>query len=376
MSAGVVFGAIPTIANIEYANIGGLSLKLDVYLPQNGIKPYPVIVWIHGGGWSGGTKDNPTAAPMTNSGYAVVSIDYRSSRTAIFPAQIHDCKAAVRWLRANASTYDFDSERIGAWGSSAGGHLSALLGTTGGIDSLEGTVGGNLQYSSRVQAVCDWYGPADLTTIYLYQFPAYMDHTLPTSFEAILLGGTLLENLDKAAAASPLTYVSSDEPPFLIQHGTLDSSVPIQQSFVLDSALDASGVNVVFIPIVNAGHGGPGFTADTVKQRVYDFFNLHFKSTGTSMSIADNRQNLTGLTTTPNPFSQQMSLSFLLDKQTYATLKIFDIQGKEIAVLSDGFLPEGLHERLFDAKELSRGVYFGVLQTDGNTLKSKAMRKY
>ncbi|MFB3079705.1 MAG: alpha/beta hydrolase fold domain-containing protein [Lysobacterales bacterium] len=158
-------GVLPDSIDIEYARIDTISLKLDVYLPKNATPPYPVIVWIHGGGWLAGSKENARAAFMVNFGYAVVSINYRFSPQAIFPAQIYDCKAAVRWIRANANQYNFDPERLGAWGLSAGAHLVSLLGTAADVDSLEGDVGSNSQFSSRVQAVCDWYGPSNFPTL-------------------------------------------------------------------------------------------------------------------------------------------------------------------------------------------------------------------
>src|SRR5881396_2302714 len=209
--------------DLVYKRINGRALTLNLYCPQKASSPLPVILWIHGGGWSKGRKEQHSPAiSFLNDGYAVASIEYRLSGEAPFPAQIEDCKAAVRWLRANAAKYNLDADRIGVWGMSAGGHLAALLGTSGGVPELEGS-GDNMQYSSRVQAVCDVAGPADL--------PA-LTNLGPKRMFAIegLLGGPLEKDKAKAIAASPIHYVSKDDPPFLIVHGEADRVVPVEQS--------------------------------------------------------------------------------------------------------------------------------------------------
>lgn len=349
----------PDVANIEYANVDGISLKLDLYLPKNVAKPYPVIVWIHGGGWVGGSKENPTAASMVQQGYAVVSINYRLSGQAIFPAQIQDCKATIRWIRANAAQYGFDSERIGTWGSSAGGHLAAMLGTAGDVDSLEGTVGGNLPFSSRVQAVCDWYGPANLPT--MCDFPSSIDHCAPTAPEALLIGGALKDNLAKAIAASPATYVSANDPPFLIQHGTNDMTVPFHQSVELDSALQAVGVNVQFQPIANTGHGGGGFAADSTRRQVLEFFDRHLKSPTTGVYAGTESASMRGFRIAPNypnPFNPSTTIHFSLPQQAYVMLKVFDANGSEVATLVEDEIAAGEHHVTFTPAAATSGLYF------------------
>ncbi len=362
----------PDTANVEYANVNGLSLKLDIYLPKNTAKPYPVIVWIHGGGWRGGSKENPTAASMAQQGYAVVSINYRLSQQAIFPAQIHDCKAAIRWIRAHAARYGFNSERMGAWGSSAGGHLVAMLGTAGEVDSLEGTVGGNLQFSSRVQAVCDWYGPANLPTI--CDFPSGIDHCSPTSPEALLIGSAIKDNLAKAVAASPITYVSTNDPPFLIQHGTEDMSVPFHQSVELDSALKTAGVNVKFHPIVGAGHGGAGFSHDSTRSKVIEFFDRHLKAPTTAVNERDEivrgfhlHQNY------PNPFNPSTTIRFSLPQRELVRLRVFNAQGQEVKTLVKSVLNAGEHNVIFDAAGLPSGLYFYQIKTGSFSQTRKAV---
>jgi acetyl esterase/lipase len=148
---------------VAYVSGGTERQRLDVFYPAKSEKPVPLVVWIHGGAWAGGTKERCPALPLLDGGFAVASVTYRFSQHAKFPAQIEDCKAAIRWLRAHAKELNFDPDRIGAWGSSAGGHLVALLGTTG--DEKDWDKGENLDQSSKVQAVVDWFGPSNLLTM-------------------------------------------------------------------------------------------------------------------------------------------------------------------------------------------------------------------
>jgi len=244
---------VKALKDLEYGKASGRAMRLDLYLPEKSDQPLPLIIWIHGGAWMAGSKTNPSPAlRFTANGYAVAQVGYRLSQEARFPAQIHDCKAAVRWLRANAAKYNLDPNRFIAWGSSAGGHLVALLGTSGGVAELEGTVN-DLKESSRVQAVVDWYGPTDFLRI--GDAESDLKHMAPDSPEAKLIGGAILENKDAAAKASPITYVSKEAPPFLIMHGDADRTVPFNQSELLYAALKKAGVDATFVPMKGAGHG-------------------------------------------------------------------------------------------------------------------------
>jgi len=256
--------------NLEYVKGGHERQRLDLYLPAKAVGPLPVIIWVHGGAWLTGSKEGGgPALPFLGKGYAVVSINYRLSQHAKFPAQIEDCKAAIRWLRANAKTYDLDPDRFGVWGASAGGHLVALLGTSGDVKDLEGDYG-TLDRSSRVQAVVDWFGPTDFTKM-------GGSHDQPDSPEAKLLGGPVQENKDKAARANPITYVSKDDPPFLIMHGDRDTTVPLGQSELLLEALKKAGVDATFSPVKGAGHGGREFSSDENRKIVEKFFDRYLK---------------------------------------------------------------------------------------------------
>ena len=239
---------VETIRNIEYARPDDFPLQLDLYIPRGIPKPMPVVLWVHGGGWCAGNKDIPMVLPLVKLGFAVASIDYRLSQQAIFPAQIYDCKAAVRWLRAHAEKYGFNPNRIGAAGASAGGHLVALLGTTANHPELEGDEG-NPGVASAVQAVCDFFGPTDFTDL----GEAYSN--LRDDVVARLLGGSIAENMTKARAASPVFYVDAHSCPFYIAHGDADRVVPLGQSVELDAALKKAGVPSTLYVVKGGGHG-------------------------------------------------------------------------------------------------------------------------
>jgi len=258
--------------DIEYARPDGKPQLLDLYLPEKAEGALPLVIWIHGGAWMSGSKEQCPAVFLLGKGYAVASINYRLSQVAKWPAQILDCKAAVRWLRAHAKEYKVDPERFGVWGSSAGGHLVALLGTSGDVKELEGDLG-NGGVSSRVQAVCDWFGPTDFLEIGKY--PSQLDHDGANSPESQLLGGPIHDNVEKAKQANPITYITKDDPPFLIMHGDKDMTVPFNQSELLNEALKKAGVTVTFHPVPGAGHG---FGGPENLKLVSDFFDGELKT--------------------------------------------------------------------------------------------------
>ena len=267
------FPDVNIVRDVVYKHVNGRDLRLDIYSPKSITHPLPVLLWIFGNRWSRGSKHHPPPLYLISRGYIVISIDYRLSGEAPFPAAIEDCKAAVRWIRANAAAYHFDPDHIGAWGHSAGGHLAALLGTSGGVAELEG--GDNSSFSSRVQAVCDMSGPSDILQFYeavsnSNERIARIDRSSIEQF----LGGSVEQNRAKAIAASPTTYVSKDDPPFLIIHGEEDMTIPVSQSEVLASKLKAAGVQVTLIMAERRGHGvgGPRFAPE-----ITAFFDEHLK---------------------------------------------------------------------------------------------------
>jgi acetyl esterase/lipase len=254
--------------DLEYIPGGHERHKLDLLLPP-GDGPFPVIVWVHGGAWRAGSKGAGPALAFVDKGYAVASVNYRLSQHAVFPAQIEDCKAALRWLRANAAHYKLDRERFAVWGSSAGGHLVALLGTAGDRKQWD-MFGGNTEQSSRVQCVVDWFGPTD----FLQMGGRHNDANSP---ESQLVGGAIQEHKEKVAAANPITYVTPDDPPFLIMHGQQDNTVPPNQSELLATALKKAGVSVDHRVIPGAGHGGPAFGNPDNIRVVTEFLDRHLK---------------------------------------------------------------------------------------------------
>ena len=213
--------------DIEYVFEGHERQKLDLYIPAAD-GPYPLIIWIHGGAFRMGSKADDVPLECLDRGYAVASINYRLSQHALFPAQIQDCKAAVRWLRSFAYLYNLDANRIVAWGPSAGGHLAAMLGTAGRVRAFD--VGDNLQVTSQVKAVIDYYGPTDFLQMDAHRLADGMVHDDADSPESELVGGPIQQNREAVQRANPVSYVTTDAPPFLIVHGDHDPLVPYHQS--------------------------------------------------------------------------------------------------------------------------------------------------
>jgi acetyl esterase/lipase len=257
--------------DVTYATPGGVPLRADLYVPERGDRPMPVVLWVHGGGWRFGDR---RLAPdlcryFARSGFAMVSIDYRLTTQAIFPAQIEDLKTAIRWVRSIASRHGFDVNRIGLIGSSAGGHLSALAGlTTPPLFEPPGAP--DLDHSSTVHAVVVGYAPTDFLQIDAHRPPdgavsedpetlllprGMTRSAAPDSFESLLLGAPIEQARDRARLANPVAYAAPGAPPFLILHGTSDTTVPAHQSELLYAALAASGNDVALYLIDGLGHG-------------------------------------------------------------------------------------------------------------------------
>ncbi len=252
---------------------------LDLYLPPNRQRTVPVIVWIHGGGWELGSKGIWPGISMVDKGFAVASINYRLSGEAKFPAQILDCRAAVRWLRSNrvARKYHLDPDHIGVWGESAGGHLAALLGTSSEVDDRPGPAGSRAVRSSRVQAVVDWCGPTDVEKWTEFQASfAGLPPDYPNQGVARLLGGGIERMREPARKANPITFISGDEPPFLIMHGDRDSLVPVSQSELLANALKKAGTQVEFKILPGKGH--ETFSDAESLRQVEKFFDRTLRS--------------------------------------------------------------------------------------------------
>lgn len=241
---------MPTVAHIDdvaFGEANGMPLALDIARPDPlPAMPMPALLWLHGGGWMSGDKTLAPPPFLAERDFFTASASYRLSGVATFPAQLHDAKAAVRWLRAHAAEYHIDPDRIGAWGYSSGAHLASLLGVTGDQPALEGFVGSPGQ-SSRVQAVVAMAGPSDFTAMGGW-------HDEPDSPEARLVGGPLGERVELARMANPITYAGPGAPPFLLIHGDADDTVPINQSELLYRALADAGADATFVRLAGVGH--------------------------------------------------------------------------------------------------------------------------
>ena len=273
----------PTHTDLAYATISETQ-KLDLYIPASGAGPFPVVVMIHGGGFMFGTKSDGMGLTgvdqLLAAGYAVASINYRLSGEAIYPAQIYDAKASIRFLRANAEKYKLDAEHIGAWGASAGGNLVALLGTTCGEAELEGDLGNNNQ-SSCVQAVVDWFGPIDFLKMQ-EQFEGTSCSSTTNdanSPESTLMGAPIQTIPDQVAKTNPMNYIDANDAPFFIENGTADCNIPPVQNKNLTDALSAAigADKVTYVSLEGAGHGGSQFETEENIQLVIAFLDKYLK---------------------------------------------------------------------------------------------------
>ena len=270
--------------DVPFGQVGETPLLLDIVRPKaDSPQPRPVILFIHGGGWAGGDKASAIGAllPFASSGqYFCASANYRLTGQASWPAQIQDCKAAVRWLKINARKYNIDPQKIGVWGHSAGGHLVSMLGLTGNRPELEGHSGA-LGASSQVACVVDFSGPSDMIAFVTYFAEKKKTKAPPPGLDKFF-GEPIEQWKEVARQASPLTYVSRDAAPFLIVHGTADPLVPLAQAEDLAAALKKAGADVTLVKIVDGGHGIGG---PALLDRVRKFFDKHLR--GQNVEVSD-----------------------------------------------------------------------------------------
>lgn len=263
----VMPGGARIVLGERYAALPGRAGTMDLFIPATGSGPFPVVMWTSGSGWTsdqGNVGGESVASYLLAQGYAVASFSVRSSDQAVFPAQVHDAKAAVRWVRANAGRFGLDPDRIAASGNSSGGWIATMLGVTGGHPQLEGTVGVQGP-SSHVDAVVNFFAPTDFLQINRHMIPGACEefnrahrltdcHDDPHAYESRLLGASILTHPHLVTAASPLTYVDPEDPPTLIAHGTRDMVVPEHQSHLLFTAMEAAGTPVAYYEVHGAGH--------------------------------------------------------------------------------------------------------------------------
>jgi len=261
------------LRDIEYARTGERSLKLDLYVPDQAPRA-PLMVWVHGGAWRSGSKSNMPLIKLAQEGYVIASVDYRLSTEAPFPAQIHDLKAAVRFLRAHGRQWGIETNKIVIAGDSAGGHLAALVGVSNGNTELEGALGADRAQNSDVQGIISFYGAANLTTILGQSTPHGLKVRVPAL--ELLLGGQPTNAVAMAQLASPVFHVDSHDPPLLLFHGDQDPQMPINQSHELHGAYQRVKASVQFEVVHGAGHGGATFYDEERLATVREFLGKHF----------------------------------------------------------------------------------------------------
>ena len=265
---GDAMAAEPTDRDVVYATEAEQKLRLDVSRSRSSRK-CPVIIWVHGGAWRAGSKDRVPVTGLLDHGFAIASIDYRLSPVAEFPAQVHDIKAAIRFLRANGATYNFDPDHFVIAGSSAGGHLAALVGVSNDVVALEGSVGNNSSFSSNVQGIVSFYGATNLQTILSQSTPHGLSVRVPAL--QLLLGGQPSEQQDLAKLASPVAHVDSTDPPLLLIHGDQDPQMPINQAHELHGKYKQLGLPVEFEVVHGGAHGGKQFFDNEMLDHVAEY---------------------------------------------------------------------------------------------------------
>jgi acetyl esterase/lipase len=268
LSLASISSASQKLLNLEYAKAGDISLKLDLYLP-NDPDDATLIVWVHGGAWRRGSKDSVSIEPLVGKGYAIASVDYRLTPVAPFPANVHDIKAAIRFLRAQAGEYGYNRDGFVISGASAGGHLAALVGVSNGQKDLEGKLGDHLDQSSDIAVIVDFYGASNLTTILKQSTPHGLSVRVPAL--ELLLGGQPEEVVDTAKLASPVFHADSSDPPLLLIHGDQDPQMPINQAHELHGVYKALNLAVQFEVIHGGAHGGNAFF-DEERLALVDWF--------------------------------------------------------------------------------------------------------
>jgi acetyl esterase/lipase len=284
----IPMGEVPEVTrkwiDLVYASLSPAH-KLDIYLPEEGEGPFPVLFYTHGGGFRMGDKLDIYLASYLHAldrGYALVSVNYRLSGEAVFPAPLQDCKAALRWLRANGAKYGLDMDRVATGGQSSGGNFSAMMCVSAGVELFEDPALGNPEQSTAVQAGFDWYGPTDFSMMD-EQLAAgshgVCDHSEPDSPESKYLGTPVPEVPDLVALANPMTYVNPDMAPLLIQHGRDDVGVPVQQSEEFAKVIkEKAGPGRCELDIIDgARHDSPVFTSPANLDRVFGFLDRYLK---------------------------------------------------------------------------------------------------
>lgn len=261
--------------DITYAEVNGEPLRLDLFRPEDAAQHAPLLIWVHGGGWEAGSKSPMPLTALVERGYAVASLDFHPASKAPFPGQVHEIKAAIRFLRASAERYGYDARRVGILGASSGGHLAVAVGTSNGHRELEGALGDHRDQSSAVQAIVSYFGASNLTTILAQSTPFGLGIREPALQR--LLGASPKEAEALAKLASPVFQLDDDDPPLLMLHGDQDPQMPINQSHELEGAYERQGLAAELIVVHGAAHGGDAFYSPHNVERVVEFLDTHLR---------------------------------------------------------------------------------------------------
>ena len=355
--------------DVNYAGDDKAYHCMDIYLPQGEKESYPTVVLIYGSAWlsnkSKGADMNTLGKALLDNGYAVITPNHRASFDAKFPAQVHDIKAVIRFLRGNADTYKIDDSFIGITGSSSGGSLAAIMGTSrnviekaiGNVSvNIEGDLGDYTTYSSSVDAVVDFFGPTNMLKMDSCGGTNFI-HNDAGSPASLYIGGPIQQNKEKTLLASATSYVDPTDPPFLIFHGDADRVVPHCQSEILYACLQDSSVQSSFYLVPNGQHGPGVHVYDNIKKMV-DFFDA-VRTKGTTAICNDKAERMHSFSVLQNDGARNVAtVYFELYKKESVSLDIFSVMGNHIANYNYGFNPKGLFQKELSTAGLSSGIYF------------------
>lgn len=371
LNAGIYSQIIPTHKNVDYVGKGNAKQFMDLYVPTGATKA-PAVIFIHGGAWTVGSKGKcmEYCDDLFNSGFVIVDINYRLIGDSIWPAQMYDCKAAVRFLKANAATYKIDTCKIGVMGTSAGGHLTEVLGTSNGVASMEDMSLGNKNVSSNVHAAFGMWGPTDFLLAAANPSPKCslpFDPNDSTSSFSQLVGCAIQTCTATVQTANPITYVDPTDPPFEIAHGDSDCGVPSPMSQFLYNALIANGVDAKLTIYPGFAHGNDTvhWNNSNLKSNILNFFTAKLKNVNpcSGVGIAE-ENNITNMTIFPNPFSSSATISFSLTKEDNVSIKLYDLLGNEVQKITEGNLQSGKHTIEINSNGLVNGIYLCHIQSE------------
>jgi acetyl esterase/lipase len=361
------FSQYTTFTSIDYIGNDNPRQTLDLYIPDDITQKAPLIIFIHGGGWHSGGTENVLAwcDTLLANNFIVAAINYRFSQDSIFPAQIYDCKAAVRWLKANADLYSIDTSKIGLIGVSAGAHLASLIGLSSDVPLLEDLSQGNSNFKSKVNAVVEFYGPSNLLEMSDYSgsdCPSPRNYDEEGSVVTQLLGCIAADCPETALFASPISYVDTDDPPFLIYHGTSDCVVPNNQSIKLYSKLVENNVDAHLNIIEGVAHGDSIFYNSNSKVEVLNFFNEKLNNI---CQACDSSKTDTGneIKVFPNPFNSITTIEYYVSSEGQVQIFIFDMLGRKLKEVLNESRSTGVYKAVIEGVDLASGVYLGVVKT-------------